>query len=76
MLAAVAAGQSFVITRRGRPIAELRPIVEGRRALVPACELTAPFREGQAIDAAAFRADVDRLLDSGLHVPSEGADPT
>lgn len=76
VLAAVAAGESFVITRHGRPIAELRPIVEGRRTFVPAAELAALFREGPAVDAAAFRADVDRFLDDRLHVPSEGDDPT
>ena len=32
---AVEAGESFVITRRGRPVARLVPISEGKRALTP-----------------------------------------
>lgn len=76
VLAAVAAGESFVITRHGRPVAELRPITEGRRALVPTADLADLFREGPAVDATAFRADVDRLLDSRLHIDGEDDDRT
>jgi prevent-host-death family protein len=32
---AVEAGQSFVITRRGRPVARLVPVEPGRRVLTP-----------------------------------------
>jgi prevent-host-death family protein len=75
VIAAVAAGETFVITRHGRPVAELRPIVEGRRTLVPTAELAAMFGQGPAVDAAAFRADADRLLDNRLLVARDGEDP-
>ena len=32
---AVAAGETFVVTRNGEPVAELRPIRPGRRTFVP-----------------------------------------
>jgi antitoxin (DNA-binding transcriptional repressor) of toxin-antitoxin stability system len=75
VLAAVAAGESFVSTRHGRPGAGLRPIVAGRRAVVPISELAALFREGPAVDAAAFSAEVDQPLDSRLPVASTSDDP-
>jgi len=69
VLAAVEAGQSFVITRHGRPVAELRPVRDGRRTFVPTAELLELFVAGPALDAGSFRADSDRLLDDRLRVP-------
>ena len=74
VLAAVAAGESFVITQHGRPIAELRPITDQRRTFVRTAELAALFREGPAVDAAAFRDDVDRLLDGRLDAVTQSDD--
>ena len=74
VLAAVAAGESFVITQHGRPIAELRPITEQRRTFVRTAERAELFREGPAVDAAALRDDVDRLLDCRLDAATQSDD--
>ena len=66
IMAAVAAGKSFVVTRHGTPVAELRPIVPGRRRFVGKAELVALGVGSPHIDAAAFRADLDRLVDQSL----------
>lgn len=66
VLDAVARGESFVITRHGLPVAELRPVADQRRTFVPTSELGSLLTASSAVDAAAFRDDVDRLLDSRL----------
>lgn len=66
IMAAVAAGESFVVTRNGTPVAELRPVGQGRRVFVPKAELAAMVGLGPHIDAAAFRADLDRAVDQSL----------
>lgn len=63
VIAAVAAGESFVITRNGTPVAELRPITTGRRRFVPKAEVMAAITGSGHIDAARFRADLDRVVD-------------
>ena len=63
---AVAAGESFVVTRNGVPVAEIRPIRAPRRAFVPKLELLAAVSSGPHIDARQFRADLDELLDQAL----------
>lgn len=63
---AVAAGESFIITRNGHPVAELRPVADHRRALVPRAAVRALAQAGPEIDAAAFRDDLDHHLDSRL----------
>jgi prevent-host-death family protein len=66
VIEAVAAGESFVVTRNGVPIAELRPIQQTRRTFVPAAELAALAATGPRIDGGRFRADLDRVVDQGL----------
>jgi prevent-host-death family protein len=66
ILAAVEAGASFIVTRNGAPVAELRPLARGRRALVPRAELAAVAAAGPRLDAAAFRRDLDAALDQGM----------
>ena len=66
IMAAVAAGESFVVTRNGTPVAELRPFTSGRRTFVPRREVVAFAAESPHIDAAGFRADLDRLVDQRL----------
>jgi prevent-host-death family protein len=66
IIAKVAAGESFIVTRNGAPVAELRPITPGRRIFVPKAELIAIAAKSPHIDAAAFRADMDRLIDQSL----------
>jgi prevent-host-death family protein len=59
----VLAGERLVVTRDGRPVAELRPI-----ALAPleASQLVARWRRLPMVDLVAFRADVDAVLDPEL----------
>ena len=63
---AVASGESFVVTRNGVPVAELRPIKQARRRFVPKAELVALAAAGPHVDLAEFRADLDRAIDERL----------
>ena len=58
---AVDRGESFVVTRNGVPVADLLP--HRRPRFVDSAELVAAFAALPALDAARFRADVDRMLD-------------
>ncbi len=60
ILRAVESGEDFVVTRNGTALAELRPL--RRRRFVAKSELRAAARQWAPIDAAAFRADVDKVL--------------
>ncbi len=62
----VVAGESFVVTRNGVPVAELRPIRMNRRNFVPKNEIVALGASGPHIDFGQFRADLDRIVDQGL----------
>jgi prevent-host-death family protein len=53
-------GESFVVTRNGVPVAELMPL--RRRRFVAAEGAVAAFAGAPVIDAARFRADVDRVV--------------
>jgi prevent-host-death family protein len=66
VIEAVAAGESFVVTRNGVPVAELRPIRQTRRTFVPKAELAVLAATGPSIDRDQFRADLDRVVDQGL----------
>jgi len=66
VIEAVAAGESFVITRNGVPVADLTPVRTTRRRLVPRSELEAIFGQGPHIDRQLFREDVDRVIDPEL----------
>lgn len=66
VIEAVAAGESFVVTRNGEPIAELRPIGRTRRTFVPRSEVVTLAMQGPHLDAAGFRVDLDRVIDQGL----------
>lgn len=59
----VAAGERVTITRDGRPIAELLPV--GRPPLT-ADVLVERWRRLPAMDADAFRRDVDAVIDQSL----------
>jgi prevent-host-death family protein len=63
---AVAAGETFVVTRNGEPVAELRPLRAGRRTFIPREEVAALATVGARIDHRQFRADLDRLIDQRL----------
>jgi len=66
VIAAVAAGETFVVTRNGVPVAELRPVRAVRRGAVPKAELLALSTAGPALSAREFRADLDGLVEQGL----------
>ena len=57
-------GQSFVITRNGRPVGELRPLRRDR--FVDAVTVVEVFRHAPAVDAASFREDLDRYVEQGV----------
>jgi antitoxin (DNA-binding transcriptional repressor) of toxin-antitoxin stability system len=54
-------GESFLVTRNGTPVGELRPI--RRRRFVPAELAIAAFSGIGKIDRERFRADIDRAVD-------------
>jgi prevent-host-death family protein len=65
VIEAVTAGETFVVTRNGEPVAELRPIRARRRSFISRDELAALATSAVRIDHRRFRADVDRLIDQG-----------
>jgi prevent-host-death family protein len=69
ILRAVEGGESFILTRNGTPIAEVRPI--RRRTFVSPAELKAAFGHLPKIDYAEFRADIDEHIDQAVHDPYE-----
>jgi len=54
-------GESFTITRNGTPIARVVPL--RRRIFVPREEVLAAFATAPALDAEAFRHDLDTIAD-------------
>jgi antitoxin (DNA-binding transcriptional repressor) of toxin-antitoxin stability system len=66
IIAAVAAGESLVVTHNGTPVAELRSVTTARRTFLPKAEVVAVAARSGHIDTAAFRADVDSMIDSSL----------
>lgn len=54
-------GRSFVVSRNGRPMGELRPLRRDR--LVNAGLVAAAFRGAPPVDAQQFRDDLDALID-------------
>ncbi len=63
IIAAVAAGESFIVTRNGAPVAELRPVAGVRRTFVPRAEVAMVAANSGHLDAGTFRADLDRVID-------------
>jgi len=66
VIEAVTAGETFVVTRNGEPVAEIRPLRAGRRTFIAREEVAALARAGVRIDHHQFRVDLDRLIDQGL----------
>lgn len=62
----VVEGETFVVTRHGRPVAELRPVGRNRGRLVGRAEIAALAARSEHIDSAAFRADLDSILNSEI----------
>ncbi|MGB3354361.1 MAG: type II toxin-antitoxin system prevent-host-death family antitoxin [Mycobacterium sp.] len=63
---AVASGETFVVTRNGEPVAELRPIRPGRRTFIGRDEVEDLARAAVRIDHQRFRADLDTMIDQGI----------
>lgn len=62
---AVEGGQRFTVTRDGRPIGELMPLLR-RRRFVPRAEFAAGSHQAPPLDLAAFRADQTAAVDVEL----------
>ena len=62
----VVAGETFIVTRNGKHVAELRPLRSTRRTFVPREEIADMARAGQRINRHQFRADLDREIDQDL----------
>lgn len=63
---AVAAGETFVVTRNGEPIAELRPLRAHRRTFIARDDIMALAATGMRIDRRQFRSDLDDAIDQTL----------
>ncbi len=59
----VARGERVTITRSGKPVAELRPLVQSK---LSAQSLIDRWRHLPALDPVALRADLDATLDSAV----------
>jgi prevent-host-death family protein len=66
VIEAVTAGETFVVTRNGEPVAELRPLRAGRRTFLPRAEVAALASAHVRIDREQFLADLDAVIDQEL----------
>jgi len=66
VIEAVAAGGTFIVTRNGEPVAELRPLRAGRRPFITREDVAELAIAGVRIDRHRFRADLDQVIDQGL----------
>lgn len=64
VLAAVESGESFTITRNGKPVAELKPLTRG--TFVPIAELARTSAHLPRIDYGEWRAEMDSLIDQEM----------
>jgi prevent-host-death family protein len=58
------AGESFIVTRNGTPVGELRPL--RRQRFVKAETAAAIFRGSPRIDYERFRVDLDAVVDPSI----------
>ncbi|MQY23773.1 type II toxin-antitoxin system Phd/YefM family antitoxin [Nocardia macrotermitis] len=65
ILDAVEAGESYTISRNGKPVGELRPV--GRRTFVPVAELRRTAEHLPPVDYSKFRADLNAMIDQDPH---------
>lgn len=66
----VQAGQTFIVTRNGTPVAELRPI--GVRKFVSRAVIAAAAARAPRVDGRRFRMDVDAFVDQAVDKSSDG----
>lgn len=60
------AGETFVVTRNGEPVAEIGPVRPRRRTFIPRAEVARLALADVRIDRDRFRADLDSVIDQGL----------
>lgn len=58
------AGETFIVTRSGKPVGELSPL--RRQRFVTADTVASLFHRAPAIDPDRFRADLDAVADAGI----------
>ncbi len=66
VIEAVTAGETFIVTRNGEPVAELRPVRTSRQPFVSRDDIVALAKVAVRIDRHQFRADLDRLINQEL----------
>ncbi|TFV55475.1 type II toxin-antitoxin system prevent-host-death family antitoxin [Geodermatophilus sp. DF01-2] len=59
----VEAGETFVVTRNGVPVAELRPLPAGRQRIVHRTHLAEVARRLERLDGQRLRAELDEVAD-------------
>jgi len=64
VLREVQAGRTLIVTRNGTPVAEIRPVPP--RRFVPRSTLADAARRAPRVDRAAFRADLDAVVDQSV----------
>jgi len=57
-------GQSYIVSRNGTPVGELRPL--RRHRFVSAHAAAEMFRDAPRVDAATLRRDLDDVVDQDL----------
>ena len=63
---AVAGGETFIVTRNGEPVAELRPIQPVRKTFIKRQDLSRNAGMRVRIDPDQFRRDLDNAVDQSL----------
>jgi prevent-host-death family protein len=66
LMDAVSAGETFIVTRNGEPVAELRPVQRSRQTFISRDDLTRISGAGVRIDPEQFRRDLDDAIDQSL----------
>lgn len=66
VIEAVTAGETFIVTRNGEPVAELRPIRAHRRTFVSRKDIDELATADVRIDHRRFRADLDAAFDQSI----------
>lgn len=66
LMDAVVAGETFVVTRNGEPVAELRPVQSLRKTFISRDDLARISGAAVRIDPAEFRRDLDDAIDQSL----------
>ncbi|BEP13452.1 hypothetical protein acdb102_17630 [Acidothermaceae bacterium B102] len=66
VIEAVTAGETFIVTRNGEPVAELRPFRSARRTFASRDDVAALAAVPVRIDRHQFRADLDRLIEQDV----------